>query len=74
MRPAGVFAASPTGNLDSVLKIATETDLVFCVNIRSGWTFAVADAYQEWADIKESQAVRMFTEFQRERSVKTGET
>jgi predicted phosphoribosyltransferase len=74
MRPAGVFAASPTGNLDSVLKIATEADLVFCANIRSGRTFAVADAYEEWADIEESQAVRMFTEFQRERSVKTGET
>ncbi len=68
MRPAMIFAASPTGSLDSLREIAAESDLVFCPNIRTGWTFAVADAYREWADIEESEAIRMFTEFQRERA------
>lgn len=68
MRPAGIYVASPTGSLDSVMRIAAEIDLMFCANIRSGRTFAVADAYEEWTDIEEAEVVRMFTKFQRERS------
>ncbi|MEN6466509.1 MAG: phosphoribosyltransferase family protein [Syntrophaceae bacterium] len=63
MGPAGVYAASPTGSLESVMKVAAEADLVLCANIRSGWSFAVADAYEEWADIDESEAARMFTDY-----------
>ncbi len=74
MRPAALFAAAPTGSLDSVMKVAAETDLVFCANIRSGWTFAVADAYEQWADIEESQAARMFTDFQRHRQGRPAES
>jgi predicted phosphoribosyltransferase len=70
--PSQIFAAAPTGNLDSVRKIADETDMVFCANIRSGWTFAVADAYERWTDIEEARAVRMFADFQRERSGEPG--
>lgn len=70
MRPAGIFAASPTGSDDSLQKVSAESDLVFCPNIRTGWTFAVADAYREWSDIEEAEALRMFAEFQKNRAGK----
>lgn len=38
MRPAALYAAAPTGNMDSVTKVAAEADLVFCANIRGGRT------------------------------------
>jgi putative phosphoribosyl transferase len=39
-------------------------DALYCANIRAGWGFAVAEAYQRWFDLEEEDAVRMFQEFQ----------
>jgi putative phosphoribosyl transferase len=33
--------------------IFLKVDAVYCPNIRSGMRFAVADAYQYWADVPE---------------------
>jgi predicted phosphoribosyltransferase len=55
-----IIIAVPTGHLDAVLTIATEAALVYCANIRAGWSFAVADAYEVWSDVSEEQAVRIY--------------
>jgi len=53
---AGVIAvAVPTGHRETVLKIASLVDALFCPNIRSGMSFAVADAYEFWYDLPDDE-------------------
>jgi len=53
---AGVIAvAVPTGHREAVLKIASRVDALFCPNIRSGMSFAVADAYEFWYDVPDDE-------------------
>lgn len=57
LNPGRLIVAVPTGHMDSVERIAGKVDAVFCANIRSGWQFAVADAYEKWSDVEESEVV-----------------
>jgi predicted phosphoribosyltransferase len=50
-----ITVAVPTGHLESVRKIAEYVDRMFCPNIRSGMTYAVADAYKRWSDVTEDE-------------------
>ena len=54
-----ILVAVPTGHLDSVERLAREADLIYCANIRGGWRFAVADAYQRWSDVAEEELIAM---------------
>lgn len=58
-----VLIASPTGHRNSVMKLARETDGVYCPNIRSGGLFAVASAYVHWSDLDEREAADMLRQF-----------
>jgi putative phosphoribosyl transferase len=52
---AGVVVAVPTAHksaLDAVSKLA---DAAYCANVRSGVSFAVADAYAEWRDLGDDE-------------------
>jgi len=54
-----VMVAVPTGHLDSVERLAREADFLYCANIRGGWRFAVADAYERWSDVAEDELMAM---------------
>jgi putative phosphoribosyl transferase len=54
-----VMVAVPTGHLDSVERLAREADRIYCANIRVGWRFAVADAYERWSDVAEEELMEM---------------
>lgn len=56
--PSRIVVAVPTGSERSVDLVAREADEVICLNIR-GMPFAVADAYQNWYDVDEEEAVRV---------------
>lgn len=65
LRKAGasrIIVAVPTGHGDAVQRMASEVEAVYCANIRSGWSFAVADAYKQWSDVDEEEVVRIFKE------------
>jgi putative phosphoribosyl transferase len=53
--PAEIIVAVPTGSLQSVDFIAQRVDLVVCLNIRTGYSFAVAQAYDRWHDLTERE-------------------
>ena len=53
--PRQIVVAVPTGSSSSVELISREADRVVCLNIRSGRTFAVADAYEQWYDLEERE-------------------
>ncbi len=61
VRAAGagqVIVAIPTGHEDAIVRIAGIADQVHCANVRSGRTFAVADAYQAWMDLDDAAVLK----------------
>ncbi|HOD35195.1 MAG TPA: phosphoribosyltransferase family protein [Syntrophales bacterium] len=55
-----IVVAVPTGSAGAVRRVAAEVDRLYCANIRGGWSFAVADAYERWSDVSEEEALRIF--------------
>lgn len=51
-----VIAAAPTAHLGAIGRVLGQVDYVVSPNIRSGPTFAVADAYLDWRDVPEAEA------------------
>jgi putative phosphoribosyl transferase len=56
--PSKIIVAVPTGSDRSVDLVAKQADEVICLNIRS-MPFAVADAYRNWYDVDQDEAVRL---------------
>jgi predicted phosphoribosyltransferase len=59
LTPRKIIVAVPTGSLSAVDRVADLVDELICLNVRSGYTFAVADAYEEWYDLSEDEALRL---------------
>jgi predicted phosphoribosyltransferase len=55
---ASIAIAVPTGHADAVASFAAPVQAVYCANVRTGRSFAVADAYEHWSDIGEEEAAR----------------
>jgi predicted phosphoribosyltransferase len=63
LRKAGarqICVAVPTGHWGALQRMAQEVAVVYCANIRSGFSFAVADAYAEWTDVTEEEAMAIY--------------
>jgi predicted phosphoribosyltransferase len=52
-----IFLGTPTAPQSSLDNLKDKVDKIFCLNIRTGFSFAVADAYQNWYDLSLSEAV-----------------
>lgn len=57
--PEKVIVAVPTGSQKTVEFILSEVDELVCLNIRSGFTFAVADAYRKWYDLNDDEVISL---------------
>jgi putative phosphoribosyl transferase len=55
--PSRVIAAVPTASASAAGLVAGHADLLACLNIRSGRTFAVAGAYREWYDLDDREVL-----------------
>jgi predicted phosphoribosyltransferase len=55
--PLGIIVAVPTASASAAEMVAGQADTVVCLNIRSGRTFAVADAYEEWYDLDDREVL-----------------
>ncbi len=62
-RVGRMIVAVPTGHAAAVEEIARRVHALYCPNIRSGPRFAVADAYEYWADVSESEAETILKTF-----------
>jgi len=58
-----IIIAVPTGHWDAVKHIVLNVEAVYCANLRSGWAFAVADAYMKWSDVTEDEVVQILKKF-----------
>ncbi len=61
MMPSRLVAAVPTGPERTIRRILEETDEVVCLNIRSGFPFAVADAYKNWCDLTDKDVLAILS-------------
>jgi putative phosphoribosyl transferase len=58
-RPIELVVAVPTAHERSLEIIAEFADEVYCANVRGGGRFAVADAYEQWRDIRDDEVAAM---------------
>jgi len=59
LRRAGtkrILVAVPTAHTRAAEMIAREVEVLYCANIRSGFSYAVASAYRHWVDVTEDEA------------------
>ena len=53
--PRSVTVAVPTAHYEALRLVTSEADEVYCLNVRSGFLFAVADAYVDWYDLDDRE-------------------
>ncbi|MDH3690026.1 MAG: phosphoribosyltransferase family protein [Gammaproteobacteria bacterium] len=58
-----IIVAVPTGSSRSVQQIANMAEALYCANIRTGLSFAVADAYERWSDVDQEEVVALLNKF-----------
>jgi putative phosphoribosyl transferase len=59
MAPKKVIVAVPTGSERTIERILPEVDELLCLNVRSGFPFAVADAYRSWYDLGDEEVLKL---------------
>jgi predicted phosphoribosyltransferase len=58
-----IILAVPTAHEESIQRVIGEVEAIYCPNIRSGFSYAVADAYEHWRDLEEEEVVQILEEF-----------
>ncbi len=54
-----IVVAVPTAHAESAARIAPLVEALYCPNLRTGTSFAVADAYKDWNDVSEEDIVTL---------------
>ena len=65
-KPKNVVVAVPTASLGAIELLEPEVDKIVCLNIMSGQSFAVADAYENWYDLTDEEVLKILPEKQGE--------
>lgn len=56
--PQKTIVAVPTASIGAIELLAPEVDEIVCLNIRSGSSFAVAEAYKKWYDLTDEEVIK----------------
>ena len=56
-QPRKIVVAVPTGSANAIALLAPKVDELFCLNVRTGPIFAVADAYENWYDLLDDEVL-----------------
>jgi len=57
--PSKILVGVPTGSYSTLLRISPLVDSLYCVNVREGSSFAVAEAYKNWYDLSDEEVLRL---------------
>ena len=57
--PFRIIIAVPTGSYNTVKKNSSLVDHLYCLNIREGSPYAVAEAYRNWYDLSDEEVMRI---------------
>jgi putative phosphoribosyl transferase len=63
--PKKIVVAVPTGSLGAIDLLVREVDEILCPNIRSGESFAVAEAYENWYDLTDEEVMELLPEWRK---------
>ncbi len=58
-KPKRIIVAVPTAAEEALQLLHREVDEIFCLNLRGGFLFAVADAYKHWRDLTDEEVVNL---------------
>ncbi len=58
-----IIISVPTAHWDAISKVIPDVDTLYCANLRSGWSFAVAEAYIKWSDVSEEEVMGILKRF-----------
>ena len=64
-----IVVAVPTGSRRTIERLLPETDELVCLNVRSRFPFAVADAYRNWYDLTDAEVLDIMNRFSRQSHV-----
>lgn len=59
-----IVVAVPTATAHTAADLLPLVDELVCLNIRGGWSFAVAEAYEEWYDLTTEEVLRIMQHLQ----------
>jgi putative phosphoribosyl transferase len=62
--PKKIVIAIPTASWGAIELLMPEVDEIVCPNIRSGDSFAVAEAYENWYDLSDEEVLELIAEKQ----------
>jgi predicted phosphoribosyltransferase len=54
-----IVVAVPTASLSAINLVKPYLNKIFCLNIRSGRFFAVAEAYKSWYDLNDQKVIKI---------------
>jgi predicted phosphoribosyltransferase len=60
--PAKIVIAVPTGSHRTVRRVSSSADILYCLNIRESFPYAVAEAYRNWYDVSDEEVLRIIQE------------
>ncbi|MDH7499644.1 MAG: phosphoribosyltransferase family protein [candidate division NC10 bacterium] len=60
--PFQVVVAVPTGSSGALARVSPLVDVLYCLNVREGYPYAVADAYRDWYDLSDEEVVKLLEE------------
>jgi predicted phosphoribosyltransferase len=63
LRAEEIIIAVPTAHNGALEKLSTKAVTIYCANVRTGFSFAVADAYKNWIDVDEDEAAQILQRF-----------
>ncbi|MFA5112550.1 MAG: phosphoribosyltransferase family protein [Desulfobaccales bacterium] len=63
---ARLIVAVPTGSERTVWELLPMVDELYCPNVRGSFSFAVADAYENWYDLTEDEVLAIMASFKGE--------
>ncbi|MEW5759677.1 MAG: phosphoribosyltransferase family protein [Candidatus Thermoplasmatota archaeon] len=59
--PKEIIVSVPTASGSAIKRVEKYVDKIICPDIRTGFIFAVADAYENWYDLKDEDVVKLLT-------------
>ena len=61
--PSSITVAVPTSSGSAFQKVNEVVDAIICPRVESGFVFAVANAYQKWYDVPDSEVIKILSKY-----------
>ncbi len=65
LAPNSITVAAPTASESSAHLVGAEVSVLVCPRIESGFIFAVANAYEKWYDVPDSEVIDILESYRR---------